>query len=108
MKPKEPLSDSGWVEVPAVAETTLNAMQVNELMQGPTRAWEKGSLRVISTWVSATQEWWVSVSRYLRCPHDDAVNEAREAFGMIDAEEVLRTKRQRMLRLKQEGKKLDV
>lgn len=90
--PKTPKS-SHWIEVPEIAALVDAATKPPPTV--PSRAWERGPLRVISSFMPETKAWMVSVSRYNRRPKDPSVIEVvRREFGMEQAKVLVETERQ--------------
>lgn len=92
--PRTPRTPADWVEAPQVAAITDAAM-AHLPPAPPSRVWERGPIRVISSFMPENNAWLVSVSRYGRCPKDPRVVAlVREEFGMERALVLAETDRQ--------------
>ena len=104
-EPKTP-SEEGWRELPHVAERVESAFQlfkpgVSDDWVSLSRAWEKGPLRVISSYdaLPSMAYWSVSVSRYGRKAREEDVEHIRRVFGLEGAHEAHFGTHHRMLRV---------
>lgn len=91
MTPREPQVE-GWTEnLEAAAEVTEEIRKQVSLEEPNARVWDKGSVRVVSSYVSVpgnASAWVVTISKNFRRPNDEIVASVCRDFGMRRTTEI--------------------